>query len=307
MTFSILARDAATGRLGVAAATHAYGVGPVANFARPGVGVVATQSFVEVSYGPNGLDLLAMGLAPEQALSTLVAADPDRDIRQVAYLDATGAIADHTGSRCVPSCGSVVAGQSVAIGNMLANDTVLPAMSEAYADADGDLADRLLAALKAGEEAGGDVRGRMSASLRVVAGEPAERAWQGTVYDLRVDFDADPLAALGTSLRMSRAYNVFFESVFAPGLVTGPEPVTGAALDQALAGLEATQRDLGPDLEPTVWQGVLLLRAGETERGAQLIARGIDTRKEFEHFVDGLAKIGVIGMTSAEIQKAVRR
>jgi uncharacterized Ntn-hydrolase superfamily protein len=307
MTFSILARDAATGRLGVATATHAYGVGPVADFARAGVGAIATQSFVEVSYGPNGLDLMAMGIAPQHALTTLAAVDPDRDLRQVAYLDVTGAIADHTGSRCVPSCGSVLAGQSIAIGNMLANDKVLPAMSEAYNGADGDLADRLLAALQAGEHAGGDVRGRMSASLRVVAAEPAARPWQGTVYDLRVDFDADPLAALATSLRMSRAYNVFFESVFAPGLVTGGEPVTGAVLDQALAGLEATQRDLGPDLEPTVWQGVLLLRAGQTERGAKLIARGIDARPEFAHFVDGLAKSGVLAMTTGEIRQAVRR
>lgn len=306
MTFSILARDAATGRLGVATATHAYGVGPVANFARAGTGVVATQSFVEVSYGPNGLDLLAMGLSPEQALAALVAADPDRDIRQVACLGAGGSVAEHTGGRCVPSCGSVVAGESVAIGNMLANDKVLPAVSEACAEAEGDLADRLLAALRAGERAGGDVRGRMSASLRVVAGEPAARPWQGTVYDLRTDFDADPLAVLGTSLRMSRAYTVFFESVFAPGLVTGAEPVTGEALDDALAGLDATQRDLGDDLEPTVWQGVLLLRAGQTRRGAELIARGIDARPEFARFVDGLATTGVLAMTSGEILQAVR-
>ncbi len=307
MTFSILARDETTGQLGVATATHAYGVGGVANFAKAGVGVVATQSFVEISYGPNGLDLLEMGIGAADALATLTQADPDRDIRQVAYVDASGTVADHTGKRCVPSCGGVVAGQTVAIGNMLGSDRVLPAMSEAFGSAEGDLAERLLTALEAGERAGGDARGRMSASLRVVAAEPAARSWQGTRYDLRIDVDPDPVRTLRTSLGMSRAYQVFFESVFAPGLVTGPEPVTGDALDDALAGLEATQRHLGEDLEPTVWQGVLLLRAGQVDRGCELLAKGMAARPQFAGFLDGLAEIGTIPMVSGEILKVAGR
>jgi uncharacterized Ntn-hydrolase superfamily protein len=307
MTYSILATDPVTGWLGVATATHAYGVGPVANHTRAGVGVVATQSFVEVSYGHLGLDLMETGIAPEQVLTTLAKADPDQDIRQVAMLDASGAIAHHTGTRCVPSCGAVVTDSAVAVGNMLENDSVLPSMSAAFDAAEGDLAERLLAALRAGEKAGGDVRGRMSASLRVVAGELPGRPWQGTLYDLRVDFDPDPLATLTTSLRMSKAYQVFFRSVFAPGLVTGSEPVRGEELDDALAGLDATQRDLGEDPEPTVWQGVLLLRAGEVERGCELIARGVAVRPQFARFVDGLAEVGTIPMTSEQILRAVKR
>lgn len=300
MTFSIAARDAETGQLGVASASHAYGVG-VADHARPGCGAVATQSFVEVSYGPRGLDLLDMGIAPGEALAALLSADPDREIRQVAFVGASGEIAHHTGSRCVPPAGAVVTGTSIAIGNMLDNDRVLQAASDAFHGAEGELAERLIAGLRAGEEAGGDVRGRMSAALRVVSAEPAANPWEGVLYDLRVDYDADPLAALGTNLRMSRAYGVFFESVFAPGLVTGSEPVTGEALENALAGLRATQRALGRDMEPTVWQGVLLLRAGEEERGCELIARAIDARPPFARFVDGLARVGVIPLTSEQI------
>ena len=195
MTFSLLARDAATGQLGLATATHAYGVGPVADHTRPGVGVIATQSFVEVSYGPRGLDLLEQGVPAAEALSKLLAEDEDSDIRQVAYLDTTGSLAEHTGSRCVPSCGSVVDGSVIAIGNMLDNDGVLPAMVEAFGQAGGDLADRLLAGLAAGDAAGGDARGRMSAALRVVSGDRPETAWQGTVADLRVDVDPEPIAA----------------------------------------------------------------------------------------------------------------
>jgi hypothetical protein len=106
---------------------------------------------------------------------------------------------------------------------------------------------------------------------------------------------------------MSRAYQVFFESVFAPGLVTGPEPVTGDALDDALAGLEATQRHLGEDLEPTVWQGVLLLRAGQVDRGCELLAKGMAARPQFAGFLDGLAEIGTIPMVSGEILKVAGR
>lgn len=307
MTFSIVAKDETTGQLGVATATHAYGVGPVANFTRAGVGAVATQSFVEVSYGPNGLDLLEMGIAPENALAALLSADPDRDIRQVAFVDSSGAIAHHTGSRCVPSCGSVVTGRAIAIGNMLDNDRVLPAVSEAFNSAEGEFAERLISGLKAGEKAGGDVRGRMSASLRIVTEEPAARSWEGTVRDLRIDFDPDPLEAMSTSLRMSKAYNVFFESVFAPGLVTGSDPVVGEALEDALAGLQATQRDLGDDLEPTVWQGVLLLRAGDIGRGCELIARGISVRPQFAHFIDGLAQNGTLSMTSDQILRMAKK
>ena len=301
MTFSLLARDDATGRLGLATATHAYGVGPVADHTRAGVGVVATQSFVEVSYGPLGLDLIERGTPAGEALDKLVAADPDSDIRQVAYLGTTGPVAHHTGARCVPSCGGLADGPVAAIGNMLDNDGVLPAVVQAFRGADGDLADRLLAGLAAGDEAGGDVRGRMSAALRVVTGEPPANPWQGTLVDLRVDLDPDPVGRLRESLRIHRAYGVFFESVFAPGLVTGAEPVLGDDLEKALAGLAATQVELGDDLEPTVWRGVLLLRAGRVEEGAALIARGIAARPQFARFVDGMAATGMLPAGSAEI------
>lgn len=301
MTFSLLARDAATGQLGLATATHAYGVGPVADHTRPGVGVVATQSFVEVSYGPLGLDRLAAGVPAAEALAGLVSADPDRDIRQVAVLDTTGAGAHHTGARCLPSCGSVVDGSVVAVGNMLDGDGVLPAMVAGFRGATGDLADRLLAGLAAGDAAGGDLRGRMSAALRVVAGEPPAQPWQGTVVDLRVDLDPDPVQRLAESLRMHRAYGVFFASVFAPGLVTGAEPVLGDELEAGLAGLAETQRELGEDREPTLWRGVLLLRAGRTEEGAALVAQAVAARPQLGKLVDGMARTGMLPAGSAAL------
>jgi uncharacterized Ntn-hydrolase superfamily protein len=301
VTYSILAIDPAAGQLGVATATHAFGAGPVADHVRPGVGVVATQAFVEISYGPLGLDLMQQGRAPVDALTELVEADPDRDIRQVAYLDAAGATAEYTGGRCVPSCGSVVGGNALAVGNMLDNDGVLPQMVEAAEHATGELADRLLAALEAGERAGGDVRGRMSAALRVVTIESPAQPWEGTVVDLRIDLADDPLARLAESLRMSRAYRVFFASVFAPGLVTNPEPVTGERLDTALAGLADTQDELGADPEPTVWRGVLLLRAGETGGGCAFLAEALRVRPGYARFLDGLARVRTIPLSAEQI------
>ncbi|MBO9521344.1 MAG: DUF1028 domain-containing protein [Nocardioidaceae bacterium] len=301
MTFSLLARDATTGQLGVATATHAFGAGPLADHTRPGVAAIATQSFVEVSYGPRGLDLIDAGASPSQALDQLLAQDADREIRQVAYLDVHGVIAQHTGSRCVPSCGSVVRGSVIAIGNMLANDDVLPAMVEGFDAAEGDLADRLLAGLSAGDRAGGDARGRMSAALRVVTGERAAQPWQGTLVDLRIDLDADPIARLVDALRTHRAYGIFFESVFAPGLVTGEVPVTGAELERALAGLDETRAALGGDPEPAAWQGVLLLRAGREDEGCAKIAEALAARPELSRFVDGLAEIGTLPYGVSEI------
>lgn len=306
MTFSIVARDEVTAQLGVATATHAYGAGIVANHARAGVGAAATQAFIEVGYGPRGIDLMAAGTSADDALDTLVSRDPDRDIRQVAFVDAAGVAAKHTGARCVPSCGSVTEGSAVATGNMLANDRVLPAMVEAFGAAEGDLAERLIAALDAGDGAGGDARGRMSASLQVVGADPVPNTWQGTIRDLRADFSASPIDDLRTSLKVSRAYDAMFEYVFAPGAVTGDEPRTGAALEAALGGLAATQHDLGDDPEPTVWKGVLLVRAGKIADGCRLIDQAIAARPELAGFIDGLTEVGILTVSADEALRVAR-
>lgn len=194
MTYSIIGRDDSTGELGVAVQSRAFGVGLCA-WARPGVGAIATQAFTERSYGPLGLDLLAAGESPEHALAQLIRADERRDFRQVAFLAADGRTAAHTGSACVPDCGHVARDGVSAQGNMLASPAVWHAAADTFAEAEGSLADRLLAALDAAEEAGGDFRGRESAVLLVVSGDPDEKPWE-PVVDLRVDNHAEPLREL---------------------------------------------------------------------------------------------------------------
>jgi uncharacterized Ntn-hydrolase superfamily protein len=301
MTWTIVARDAATGNLGIATTTHAFGVGPVADWPRAGVGVVATQAFVEVAYGPRGLDLLDQGLTPQAVLDRLTAADADHEMRQAAVMDTAGRLAHFTGTRCVPSCGAVVGEQVVVLGNMLADDGVLTETLAAYERTDGPLAERLLAGLDAGQAAGGDARGTMSAALKVVSPDPPGERWQGSILDLRVDFGPDPLAEIRRAYQVQQAYLVFFNAVFAPGIISGELPLVGPELDSALAALDGAQVTLGDDREATLWQGVLLMRAGRTDDGAARIASALAARPEFARFVDGLNEVGILPLGSAEI------
>ena len=204
MTYSIVARDEATGELGVAVQSRAFGVGMCA-WARPGVGAVATQSFTERGYGPRGLDLLAAGESPAETLAQLVEADEQRDFRQVAFLAADGSTAAHTGAACIPDCGDTARDNVSAQGNMLASPAVWPAAADTFETTGGSLAERLLAALDAAEEAGGDFRGRESATLLVVSGDRDEKPWQRTV-DLRVDNHDEPLRELRRLHGLTAAY-----------------------------------------------------------------------------------------------------
>jgi uncharacterized Ntn-hydrolase superfamily protein len=194
VTYSIVARDPQTGELGVAVQSRAFRVG-VCAWARPGVGAVATQSFTEPGYGPRGLELLADGRPPAEALDELLAADDRSGFRQVAFLAADGRTAAHTGDACIPDCGDVSRENLSAQGNMLASTEVWTAAAEGFEAAAGSLAERLLAGLDAAEEAGGDFRGRQAAALLVVSGDRDRPAWE-TVVDLRVDDHPEPLLEL---------------------------------------------------------------------------------------------------------------
>jgi uncharacterized Ntn-hydrolase superfamily protein len=207
MTYSIVARDPQTGQLGVAVQSHAFSVGPIVPWARAGVGVVATQAIVDPGYGHKGLELLASGRSAEQALAQLVAADGNAAVRQVAMVDAHGIVVAHTGERCIPAAGHVCGHGFSCQANMMLNDTVWDAMAAAYREADGDLAARLMAALHAAESEGGDIRGRESSALLVVAAVDSGEPWMyaDVLVDLRVEDHPEPLTELERLLRLQRA------------------------------------------------------------------------------------------------------
>ncbi len=196
-TFSIAARDPQTGLMGVAVQSHWFSVGSIVTWGEAGVGVVATQSMVEPSYGPLGLTLMKAGKSPQEALTSLLASDEGSQLRQVAMVDAQGRVAVHTGARCIADAGHESGDGFSCQANMMANDRIWPAMVAAYRAATGDLPYRLLAALEAGQEAGGDIRGKQSAAILIVKSEinrpPLGRPLDGSAR--RGSPRADPRAA----------------------------------------------------------------------------------------------------------------
>jgi uncharacterized Ntn-hydrolase superfamily protein len=206
MTYSIVARDEATGRLGVAVQSHWFSVGSVVSWAEAGVGAIATQSFAERSYGPLGLELMRRGRSAPEALATLVHADDDRAVRQVAFVDAGGHVGVHTGDGCIREAGHIVGDGFSVQANMMERDTVWGAMDAAFRAAEGDLPDRMLAALVAAQGEGGDIRGTQSAAILVVEAEPTGTEWGDRILELRVEDHARPVDELARLLRLWRAY-----------------------------------------------------------------------------------------------------
>jgi uncharacterized Ntn-hydrolase superfamily protein len=207
-TYSIVARDPKTGEMGVAVQSHWFSVGSIVSWAEAGVGAVATQSLVDPAYGPLGLDLMRAGRTAPDALRSLVAGDDGRDVRQVAMIDAAGRVAAYTGPKCIADAGQFVDAehQFSVQANLMANADVWPAMAEAYRACDGDLADRMLAALEAAQAAGGDIRGRQSAALLVVSAEATGQPWADRRFDLRVEDHPQPVEELKRLVRLQRAY-----------------------------------------------------------------------------------------------------
>jgi uncharacterized Ntn-hydrolase superfamily protein len=204
-TFSIVARDPATGEIGVAVQSKVVAVGAIVPWAEAGVGAVATQSVANVLAGPAGLDGLRAGLTPEDCLERLLGEDPLREHRQIAVLGAEGRPAVFTGEACHPTAGHRIGDDFAVQGNLLAGEEVLHEMERAFRETAGELADRMIAALRAGQAAGGDRRGRQSAALLVV-----RQGWgyggQGDRYrDLRVDDAAEPVEELARIHELHRA------------------------------------------------------------------------------------------------------
>lgn len=270
MTYSIVARDEATGELGVAVQSHYFSVGPVVPWARPGVGAVATQSLVEVSYGPRGLELMADGLGASEALARLVAADVGSATRQVAMVDARGGVAAHTGASAIPHAGHVTGAQVSCQGNIMASERVWGAMLAAYEHTEGQLYRRLLAALDAAEAEGGDLRGRQSAAILVV---PAEGESWSKVVELRVEDHPEPLLELRRLVDAHEAY----------ALANEADELIGAGRHDAAAAKFREAFALAPDNhELLFWAGLGAVQAGEVDAGVEQIRQAIAAQPGWE-------------------------
>jgi len=262
-TYSIVARDPVTGDMGVAVQSHWFSVGSIVTWGEAGVGVVATQSFIDPGYGARGLALMRTGVSAPDALERLVKADEQRAGRQVAMIDVHGRVSAYTGSSAIAAAGHHVGVNYSAQANMMANDTVWPAMSRAYETTSGELVDRLMAALEAAEAAGGDIRGRQSAALLIVKGKGSGRPWVGAdrVFDLRVDDHPDPVKQLRRLVRLQRAY---------AHANRGDELMTEKKVDAALEEYKAASA-LAPEiLELPFWHAVTLASIGREAEAAPI-------------------------------------
>lgn len=205
-TYSIVAYDAVNGQMGIAVQSHWFQVGTVVSWAEAGVGVVATQSFVEVSYGPLGLELMRAGKTAPQALHALLQIDPQASVRQVAMIDKFGNVAVHTGENCIQEAGHL-SGEGFSVqANLMLKNSVWPAMARAYENTQGDLLARLMSALKAAQEQGGDIRGKQSAAILIVPVETKGQPWKEKIVDLRIDDHPQPLEQMERLIKVHRAY-----------------------------------------------------------------------------------------------------
>jgi uncharacterized Ntn-hydrolase superfamily protein len=284
-TYSIVARDPATGEMGVAVQSHWFSVGPIVAWAEAGVGAVATQSFVDPSYGKLGLELMRVGRSAPDALKGLLAADSGSAVRQVAMIDAQGRVAAHTGERCIAAAGHLVGENFSVQANMMEKDTVWPAMAKAFRETKGDLAARMMAALEAAEAAGGDIRGKQSAALVVVSAKPTGKAWIDRKFDIRVDDHPTPLVELKRLLTLHRAYNLMNE-----GDLAIERNDTKAALE-FYSGAEAL---VPGNAEMVFWHAVSLVNMNRVDEALPLFQKTFKMDPRWRELLTRLPKAGLL-------------
>jgi uncharacterized Ntn-hydrolase superfamily protein len=256
-TYSIVAFDQETGELGVAVQSHWFSVGFLVPWAKAGIGAVATQSFVKVDYGPHGLKLMEEGMSADAALQKLVSEDEGEAVRQVAMIDVKGNVAAHTGSKCIYAAGHQIGKNYSVQANLMENETVWPAMAKAFENTEGDLADKMMATLDAAEAEGGDIRGKQSAAMLIVTGEPTGVPWKDTVLDLRVEDHPKPLEELRRLIRINRAYRHANK---------GDHYLELENIEKALAEYEMAAHYYPENPELSFWSAITLASKGQLDK-----------------------------------------
>lgn len=280
-TYSIVAFDPETREFGVAVQSHWFSVGSVVPWAQAGVGAVATQSFVKIDYGPEGLKLMYEGLTATEALQRLLSQDEGEAVRQVAMVDIHGNVAVHTGERCIEAAGHHTGKTYSVQANLMENVTVWPAMARAFESAVGDLADRMMAALEAAEAEGGDIRGRQSAAMLIVSGNPTGIPWKDMVMDLRVEDSQEPLTELKRLIQIHRAYEHANH---------GDELLEKDQIEAALKEYDAAAVYYPENVELPYWTAVTLTGAGRLEDALPIFKQVFEKDKRWRELTPRLVK-----------------
>lgn len=296
-TYSIVAYDPVTGDMGVAVQSHWFSVGTVVSWGDGGVGVIATQSFVNVSFGPRGLELLRKGKSPQEVVDELISTDEGRDFRQLAVLDAKGNAASFTGKKCIQPAGNIVGDGFSVQANLMANDKVWPEMAEAFKNSKGPLAERMLIALEAAENAGGDIRGRQSVALLVVRGKSNGKVWEDKLVDLRVDDSPEPLIELGRLLKVHRAYE---------HMNNGDLAVEKNDMEKAMLEYSAAMKIFPDNLEMKYWTAITLANNGRLDEALPMLKDIFAKDKNWKELTPRLIPSGLLNVTEEQLKKIMR-
>jgi len=297
-TYSIVALDETTGELGVAVQSHWFSVGFLVPWAKAGVGAVATQSFVKVDYGPDGLQLMESGITAVDALKTLTSKDEGEAVRQVGMIDIKGNVAAHTGSRCIKYAGHIVGENYSVQANMMANGTVPKAMAVAFEKTKGDLADRMMAALEAAEAEGGDIRGKQSAAMVIVSGEPSGVDWKDTKLSLRIEDHPTPLIELKRLIRVHRAYQ---------HANMGDHYMETEEIDKALIEYSKAAEYYPENAELPYWSAVALANGGRLEEALPVFQSVFQRNPDLKTMTPRLVKSGLLPDDKSLISKIMNQ
>jgi uncharacterized Ntn-hydrolase superfamily protein len=291
-TYSIVAFDPETGDMGVAVQSHWFSVGTIVSWGEAGVGVIATQSFVNVSYGPRGLELLKKGKTPQEVVDELISTDEGRDFRQLAVLDANGNAASFTGKKCIQPAGNIVGDGFSVQANLMANDKVWPAMAEAFKNSKGPLAERMLVALEAAENTGGDIRGKQSAALLVVRGKSTGKVWEDRLVDLRVDDSPEPLAELRRLLKVHRAYE---------HMNNGDLAVEKNDMEKAMQEYSAAMEMFPENLEMKYWTAITLANNNKFDKALPMLKEIFAQDKNWKELTPRLIPSGLLNINKDKL------
>jgi uncharacterized Ntn-hydrolase superfamily protein len=294
-TYSIVARDAKTGEMGVGVQSHYFSVGGVVSWGESGVGVVATQSLVNISFGLRGLELLKQGKSPREALDILLAADEGREVRQVAILDAQGRIAAHTGSKCILHAGHIEGNNYSVQANMMLTDKVWSTMSKTFeSHEDLPLPERIVKTLESAETVGGDIRGKQSAAILIVGGKEAENKWEDRLIDLRVEDHEHPVKELSRVLKLYRAYKHMDD---------GDLAMEHSDMETALKEYDSALEMFPKNLEMKFWTAVTLINNQKITKALELFKEVFDIDNNWRTLAERLPKSDLLNVSEEELEK----
>jgi uncharacterized Ntn-hydrolase superfamily protein len=294
-TFSIVARDSATGEMGVAVQSHWFSVGTTVSWAEAGVGAVATQSFVNKSFGIRGLQLLRNGLTAQQALDSLLATDEGRDVRQVAIVDMHGNVATHTGKNCIDHAGHIKGNSFSVQANMMLTDKVPQAMATAFeTNHTKPLAERMLLALEAAQKAGGDIRGQQSAAILIVPGKSANKPWDERTVDLRVDDSPSPIKEL------RRLYNV---QVAYQHMNNGDLAVEKNDMAGAMKEYNAAMKVFPENLEMQYWTAITLANNKQLDKALPILKKVFSKENNWKELTRRLPKVNLLTVNENDLKR----